>query len=62
MLCYRDRCYCCHTDCETELCFCRVTPKVKRGAQRVGLPLCLADLSNGKCYTNSNKSEMRNEK
>lgn len=62
MLCYRDRCYCSRLDCTRNGCTRRVTEDVKHGAARTGLPIDMADFNNGKCYTNSNKSEMRNEK
>lgn len=52
MLCYRDRTYCSREDCARELCFRRITEEVKREAERLGLPICVADLCNGSCYTN----------
>ena len=51
MLCYRDRCYCSRTDCKNESCFLRVTEEIVKAAERVCLPLDLADFNNGKCYT-----------
>lgn len=55
MICYRDRCYCSREDCTNELCTCRLTEQVKQDAERVGLPIDVADLCNGYCYTNEEK-------
>ncbi len=43
MICYRDRTYCdapCSAECDR-----MVTPEVEQDAERVGLPLAIADLS-----------------
>lgn len=47
MLCYRDRCFCSRTDCENESCFLRVTDKIVEAAERIGLPIDMADFSKG---------------
>ena len=54
MLCYKDKCYCSRIDCTNNGCTLRITKDVEMAAERVGLPICMADFNNGKCYNNDN--------
>lgn len=45
MICYRDRCYCARTDCSNTLCTSRLTEEAEKDAERKGLPIDMADLS-----------------
>ena len=58
MLCYRDRCYCIREDCTNKLCDRRITENVKRDAARMGLPIDVADLCNGHCYTTCDSEDL----
>ena len=45
MLVYKDRCFCDSDDCENYLCTSRLTEEIIRDAERVGLPIDRAKLS-----------------